>query len=140
MPSDIDLDWRVLPPGPHDAIICDVDFFDGRCTDIIFEYRVRHGGDDYRLRESLPVDAPKDSADYARTAAGHGRLHKLYRILGEAAPKEQDRGAISRALLGLAVRIQVKHKIVEGLASPKVTAVLGGAANPVPPPLNGKGP
>jgi hypothetical protein len=125
--------------GPHDAVICSCDVRFGRTIDLILEYRLQENGEDFRLRETLPIDAPRDSWAYPKTAQGKGRLLAILKFFGERAPEQIDHAAIARLVVGRGVQIVVAHNITEGLASPVVTAVIGRARNPVPPPVSGQG-
>ena len=127
MSSDVDLEWNPLPSGRHDAIIYNAELDFRKIIALIIEYRVQIAGEDYRLRKSLPFDAPRHSSDYSRTSAGKGRYLKCLKIRGERPPKQMDHAAVTKSLLGLQVQIAVSHKITNDLASPYVADVLGPA-------------
>ena len=85
--------------------------------------------------EELPIDAPVNSPGYARTAQGKSRIFEILTAYGEQPPPSINAPDLEDALVGREVHISTRNKQTGTFAVPVVTAVLGKARNPVPPPI-----
>jgi len=127
----IDLSWDALPPGTHNGVIHEVDFRFGATVSIVLTYRVPFAGADYFVNEWLTIDAPRTSATYNTSAEGKGRLKQLYETHRLPLPTKLKPAEIIAALTGKEFRLSVSTRRVNGLAVPKVAAILGKADKPV---------
>ena len=75
------------------------------------------------------------SPGYARTAQGKSRIHEILTAYGEQPPPSIHAPDLEDALVGREVHISTRNKQTGTFAVPVVTAVLGKARNPVPPPI-----
>jgi hypothetical protein len=126
------MEWRALPPGTYDAIVDEVDFSFKAMVWLMVVYRVHHGGQEFRLRELLALDASETSADYQRTAEGKGRIKQILDAHGIATSSIKDYPDIPALLKDKAVRITVSHKTENGLKAPYVRGVSGQTEGPPP--------
>jgi hypothetical protein len=129
----IDLSWDALPPGIHNGAIREIDFKFGATVSIVLTYRVPYAGTDYFVNEWLTIDAPRTSATYNASAEGKGRLKQLYEAHRLPLPTKLKPVEIIATLTGKEFRFSVSTRQVNGLAVPKVTAILGKADKPVRP-------
>jgi hypothetical protein len=132
---DFDLTHPSLPAGQYDARIEKLDLKRYSTILLCLGYRVPYQGRDYFVWEELPLDAPKSSPGYARTAEGKGRIHEIFVAFNERAPPKIFAPDLEDFLVGREVHIAIRAKQAGIFSVPVVTAVLGKARNPVPPPI-----
>jgi hypothetical protein len=82
----------------------------------------------------LPIQAPRNSAGYARSAEGKARLYEIFTAFGECAPERIHPLDLEQALVGREVCIRTYVKNVGSIAVSSIDSVLGKARKPVPPP------
>ena len=123
----INLEWDAIPAGVYDAVIHEVDFRFGSTVGIVIDYRIRHTERDYHVGEWLTLDAPKNSPLYNDTAQGKGRIRQILAAYGEKLPAKPTPAEIITALTDKALRIEITHKMTNGLPVPKVAGILGKA-------------
>ena len=74
---DIPLTYPELPDGGYDAVIEAIELKRYSIVLLCIGYRVPYRGDDFHVWEELPIDAPKNSPGYARTAQGKSRIFEI---------------------------------------------------------------
>ena len=132
---DLDLTFPALPDGRYDAAIDAIDLKRYATVLLCICYRVPHKGRDFLVWEELAIDAPASSPSYARTAQGKGRIFEILSAFGEPPPPKIFAPDLEDTLVGREVHIAIRSKQSGTFAVPMVTAVLGKARNPVPPPI-----
>jgi hypothetical protein len=132
---DIDLTAPSLPAGRYDARIEALELKRYTTVLLCLGYRVPYQGRDEYVWEELAIDAPLNSPAYSRTAEGKGRIHEILTAFGEKPPPKIFAPDLEDALIGREVHIVIRTKQRGIFAVPIVTAVLGKARNPVPPPI-----
>jgi hypothetical protein len=132
---DLDLSHPSLPPGRYDARIEVLELKRYTTVLLCLLYRIPYQGRDHYVWEELAIDAPKSSPGYARTVEGKGRIHEIFVAFDEEPPPKIFAPDLEDLLLGREVHINIRAKQSGPFAVPVVTAVLGKARNPVPPPI-----
>ena len=132
---DIDLTHPALPDGRYDAVIHAIDLKRYTTVLLCICYRILYKGRDFFVWEELAIDAPASSPGYSRTAQGKGRIHQILSAFGEKPPPKIFAPDLEDSLVGREVHIAIWNKQSGTFAVPVVTAVLGKARNPVPPPV-----
>jgi hypothetical protein len=132
---DIDLTVPTLPASNYDARVDGIALKLYETVLLCIHYRVPYRGRDFHLWEELPIDAPVDSPGYARTAQGKSRIFEILSAYGEKSPPSIKAPDLEDALVGREVHISTRNRQTGTFAVPMVSAVLGKARNPVPPPV-----
>ena len=129
---DLDLTHPELPPGVYDAEIVQISLrHSSYATRLGISYRVPYRDDDHFIWEDLPVQAPRNSAGYARSAEGKARLYEIFTAFGECAPERIHPLDLEQALVGREVCIKLYVKKVGALSVSVVDSVLGKSRQPV---------
>jgi hypothetical protein len=132
---DLDLTYPELPAGVYDAEIVQISLrYSSYATRLGISYRVPYRDGDHFIWEDLPIQAPRNSAGYARTAEGKARLHEIFSAFGERPPERVHPLDLEQALVGREVCIKIYVKKVGALAVASIDSVLGKARKPVAPP------
>ena len=132
---DIDLTHPTLPEGKYDALIDCITLKLYSTVILCIRYRVPYLGRDFHLWEELPIDAPVSSPGYARTVQGKSWIFEILSAYGEQPPPSIKAPDLEDALVGREVHISTRNRQTGTFAVPMVSAVLGRARNPVPPPI-----
>jgi hypothetical protein len=132
---DIDLTFPSLPEGRYDAVIEAIELKRYSTVLLCIGYRVPHKGRDYPVWEELPIAAPASSPSYSRTAIGKGRIYEILIAFGEQPPPKIFAPDLEDVLVGREVHVSIRNKQSGVFPVPVVTAVLGKARHPVPPPI-----
>jgi hypothetical protein len=132
---EIDLTHQTLPEGRYDAVISSISLKRYNTVLLCIGYRVPYRGRDVHVWEELAIDAPVTSPGYARTAEGKSRIFEILTAFGERPPASIHAPDLDDALVGREVHISTRNKQTGTFPVPVVTAVLGKARNPVPPPI-----
>jgi hypothetical protein len=132
---DLDLTHPELPPGVYDAEIVQISLRPSSyATRLGISYRVSYRDGDHFIWEELPIQAPRKSAGYARTAEGKARLYQIFTAFGEAPPERIHPLDLEQALVGREVCIRTYVRTVGSIAVSAIDSVLGKARQPVSPP------
>jgi hypothetical protein len=132
---DLDLTHSELPAGVYDAEIVQTSLrYSSYATRLGISYRVPYRDGDHFIWEDFPIQAPRNSAGYARTAEGKARLYEIFAAFGERPPERVHPLDLDQALVGREVCIKLYVKKVGALSVSVVDSVLGKARKPVPPP------
>jgi hypothetical protein len=132
---DIDLTYPALPDGRYDAVIERIELKRYTTVLVCIDYRIPYKGKDCHVWEELAIDAPANSPSYWRTAQGKGRIHEILTAFGEQPPSRIFAPDLEDALVGREVHIAIWNRQSGTFAVPVVSAVLGKARHPVPPPI-----
>ena len=131
---DIDLTLQTLPASNYDARVDGIALKRYETVLLCIRYRVPYRSRDFYVWEELPIDAPVISPGYARTALGKSRIFEILSAYGEKPPPSVGLD-LEDALVGREVHISTRNRQTGTYAVPMVSAVLGRARNPVPPPV-----
>ena len=133
--ADLDLTHPELPAGVYDAEIVQTSLRQtSYATRLGISYRVPYRDGDHFLWDELPIQAPRKSVGYARTAEGKARLYQIFTAFGERAPERIHPLDLEQALIGREVCIRTYVRNVGSIAVSSIDSVLGKARKPVPPP------
>jgi hypothetical protein len=132
---DLDLTFPSLPDGRYDVVIHAIDLKRYTTVLLCICYRIPYKGRDFFVWEELALDAAVSSPGYSRTAQGKGRIHEILSAFGEPPPPKIFAPDLEDALVAREVHIAIRSKQSGTFAVPVVTAVLGKARNPIPPPI-----
>ena len=132
---DIDLTHPTLPEGKYDALIDCITLKLYSTVILCIRYRVPYLGRDFTCGKncrSMRQSVPQDMRAPFRARVGSSRIFSAY---GEQPPPSIKAPDLEDALVGREVHISTRNRQTGTFAVPMVSAVLGRARNPVPPPI-----
>jgi hypothetical protein len=112
-------DFEELPPGRYEGIVERVLFDIRTTTSISIIYKLDTPGGVRRVKETIPINAPKSSVNYYYTTMGLRRVEDILQTQKQPLPAHSLRD-LPKLLEGLAIAVVIGHRRMAGYNVPVV--------------------